>query len=486
MVFRKSKNVGTGTLLSPSQSSEKENINVAKKSRMRYSSIQKVEILNKCDMESDPLVICQKYKISDRTLRDWKKNKNEIIEIAKHDTLKNVKKLSSSCNNLDDALFIWVVEAQQKGLPISGPILRQKALNLNRELGGSSNFKASEGWLHKWKCRKNVRTLRITGEKLSADAEAADKYKIEFEKMISSKRLTRAQVFNFDESGLYFKQIPKKTFAPKNVSQVSGTKKQIERVTIAACCNGDGSFKLPLLFIGKSKNPRCLKNENMNALPVVYKNQHNAWVDKDIFQSWFEKDFVPNVKEFLKSRNLPLEAVLVIDNCRSHKFLKIDGIEVVFLAPNVTSIIQPLDQGILQCLKVNYQFHLVNSVLESQTKGISLIEHLKSLTIRHVIFWIAEAWEKLSSSTIYKCWNKLWSIKRCDIGTQTDEDETTLSLLDASVGADSEDLFHQKSTKCNDLLQLIKNVKSYENIEGETLFQYLMPLKPQGMIAIFL
>jgi len=62
---------------------------------------------------------------------------------------------------------------------------------------------------------------------------------------------------------------------------------------------------------------------------------------------------------------LPLEAVLVIDNCRSHKFLKIDGIEVVFLAPNVTSIIQPLDQGILQCLKVNYQFHLVNSVLES-------------------------------------------------------------------------------------------------------------------------
>jgi len=101
--------------------------------------------------------------------------------------------------------------------------------------------------------------------------------------MISSKRLTRAQVFNFDESGLYFKQIPKKTFASKNVSQVSGTKKQIERITIAACCNGDGSFKLPLLFIGKSKNPRCLKNENMNALPVVYKNQHNAWVDKDIF-----------------------------------------------------------------------------------------------------------------------------------------------------------------------------------------------------------
>jgi len=156
MVSRKSKNVGTGTLLSPSQSSEKENINVAKKSRMRYSSIQKVEILNKCDMESDPLVICQKYKISDRTLRDWKKNKNEIIEIAKHDTLKNVKKLSSSCNNLDDALFIWVVEAQQKSLPISGPILRQKTLNLNRELGRSSNFKASEAWLHKWKCRKNV------------------------------------------------------------------------------------------------------------------------------------------------------------------------------------------------------------------------------------------------------------------------------------------------------------------------------------------
>jgi len=80
MVSRKSKNVGTGTLLSPSQSSEKENINVAKKSRMRYSSIQKVEILNKCDMESDPLVICQKYKISDRCVIG-RKTKMKLLKL---------------------------------------------------------------------------------------------------------------------------------------------------------------------------------------------------------------------------------------------------------------------------------------------------------------------------------------------------------------------------------------------------------------------
>ena len=55
-----------------------------------------------------------------------------------------------------------------------------------------------------------------------------------------------------------------------------GTKKAKDRVTINACANASGTIKLPLLLIGKAKNPRCFRNLNKEA--VVYRNQANSWV----------------------------------------------------------------------------------------------------------------------------------------------------------------------------------------------------------------
>ena len=68
-----------------------------------------------------------------------------------------------------------------------------------------------------------------------------------------------------------------------------GTKKAKDRMTI----NASGTIKLPLVLIGKAKNPRCFRNLNKKARPVVYRNQANAWVDRDIFRDWFFNCFVP-------------------------------------------------------------------------------------------------------------------------------------------------------------------------------------------------
>ena len=65
--------------------------------------------------------------------------------------------------------------------------------------------------------------------------------------------------------------------------RLDGTKKAKYRVTINTCANASGTIKLPLLLIGKAKNPRCFRNPNKEALPIVYRNQTNAWIDRDIF-----------------------------------------------------------------------------------------------------------------------------------------------------------------------------------------------------------
>ena len=117
------------------------------------------------------------------------------------------------------------------------------------------------------------------------------------------------QIFNCDETGLYFKMLPGRTLASVH-NQPDGTKKAKDRVTINACANASGTIKLPLLLIGKAKNPRCFRTINKEALPVVYRNQKNAWVNTQIFRDWFLNCFIPETK--LKLRELGQEEKAVL------------------------------------------------------------------------------------------------------------------------------------------------------------------------------
>jgi hypothetical protein len=41
-------------------------------------------------------------------------------------------------------------------------------------------------------------------------------------------------------------------------------------------------------------------------------------MDREIFENWFHKHFVPEVQAFLKERELLQKAVLLLDNAPSH------------------------------------------------------------------------------------------------------------------------------------------------------------------------
>ena len=51
---------------------------------------------------------------------------------------------------------------------------------------------------------------------------------------------------------------------------------------------------------------------------------------------------------------------LIMDNCKDHPDVKaLKAIKIAFLPPNITSGTQPMDQGILQNIKVQYRHLLV-------------------------------------------------------------------------------------------------------------------------------
>ena len=79
-----------------------------------------------------------------------------------------------------------------------------------------------------------------------------------------------------------------------------------------------------LLVIEKAKKPRSFKGTEVKNLPVHYYNQKGVWMDRDIFENWLKKKWVPEVQAFLKNKELPQKAVLLLDNAphRNESVLK--------------------------------------------------------------------------------------------------------------------------------------------------------------------
>ena len=56
-----------------------------------------------------------------------------------------------SGTEINTVLWRWFCTACATGYPISGPILQSKALSIAKAFEADYNFKASNGWLEKWK-----------------------------------------------------------------------------------------------------------------------------------------------------------------------------------------------------------------------------------------------------------------------------------------------------------------------------------------------
>nr|XP_022900859.1 tigger transposable element-derived protein 2-like [Onthophagus taurus] len=175
--------------------------------------------------------------------------------------------------HVDAALAERLAQERSEGTPVSGPNIAAKAKVFFDLLELEGNFDASSGWLHRFKKRYGIREIGLHGEKLSGDQQAADEFQRDFEKFVMSEDLSPEQIYNADESGLFWKCLPTHTLAFESEHKAAGHKSSKERITILPCSNAAGTHKLKLLVIGKSKKPRSFKGTRADNLPVDYFNQ---------------------------------------------------------------------------------------------------------------------------------------------------------------------------------------------------------------------
>eukprot|EP00117_Sycon_ciliatum_P016527 scpid93245/ scgid15916/ Jerky protein homolog-like; Human homolog of mouse jerky gene protein len=185
-------------------------------------------------------------------------------------------------------------------------------------------------------------------------------------------------------------------------------KKVKDRVTLLGCSDASGSHRLPLVLINKSAKPRCFKHMSMDTLPVHYMSQKKSWMDCKLFGEWFHQRFVPSVRKFCQDKGLEEKALLLLDNAPSHPSSTLlqsdDGkIKAMFLPPNTTSIIQQMDQAVLDPCKRCYKRKLLaHIILENDSIDKSVPDILKAVTMKDVVYWITAAWQEATEDSLRK------------------------------------------------------------------------------------
>lgn len=134
-------------------------------------------------------------------------------------------------------------------------------------------------------------------------------------------------VFNIDETALFFKCLPDKPFTFKK-EKCHGGKHSKDKLTILLAVNMDGSEKLTPLLIGKAAKPRCFKG--IRKFPLTYRSNKKARMTTELFNEW-----LVSLNEDIKKQKRKI--LLFLDNCTVHNnppFLT--NIELQFFPPNTT------------------------------------------------------------------------------------------------------------------------------------------------------
>ncbi|XP_033229057.1 tigger transposable element-derived protein 4-like [Belonocnema kinseyi] len=196
-----------------------------------------------------------------------------------------------------------------------------------------------------------------------------------------------------------------------------GGKQSKDRVTVMVCANMSGKEKLELLVIGKSKNPRCLKG--VKSLPVLYESNKNAWITTSVYEDCLHK-----IDHKFQRENR--KVLLLVDNCPAHPKVLIQtlkAIKVIHLPQNLTAKLQPMDQGIIKNLKVNYRRRIIKRLLKASDEKMGLT----NLNLLDAIFDLNKAWTDVTSDTIANCFRKAGFVKTDVENLATQEQVETLS-----------------------------------------------------------
>lgn len=135
-----------------------------------------------------------------------------------------------------------------------------------------------------------------------------------------------------------------------------------------------------------------------------------------------------------------------MDNAPVHKAatLKYRGVKIVFMPPNCSCLLQPMDQTVIKAFKSYYIRNVMFEAFVKVDKGeTTLAKYLKEFKIDSCIRHVAKAWDEVSVGTMHRSWKQLlpgmFETEEAADDKEGDEDDDDDELDRVLIGRDVEE-----------------------------------------------
>lgn len=387
-----------------------------KRKHIVLSIESKLEIIQRLEKGESGASLAPLYNVGRATISDIKNKKDSILMFASklksEDGLKKRKTMRNANDiSLENAVYMWYIQKLTQGEVVTGPLLCEKALELNAKLGGPSDFKASTGWLKNFRSRHGIKQMQNEKESFAVDPSEVDNFLYSYIDLLQQEGYSRDDIYAADEAEIDWQTMPENSVVFKRLCKERS--EPPDRITVLVCANTSWTHALPLLMIGKKKKKTYFGK--VSCLPVKYKWQKNGWMDSEIFMEWYANEFIPQVKKERERSGKYGKVLLLLDTAPFHPhpdMLNVvdENFSVMFLPANVTIFAHPMNKNVIQKLKRMLKKQILRRLLLETDDEESMVNFSKKFTLKECSYMLADAWHILSEWHKQDNWKKLWGI----------------------------------------------------------------------------
>ncbi|CAI5701799.1 hypothetical protein KXD40_002981 [Peronospora effusa] len=419
--------------------------------RVRKTNLEKMEILAFVDLGGSQGAAAEKFGVSRTAVTKMVKERAAISAQALVESATSSRKVLQYQHKLsviEDMLYKWQmqIELDAPALKITGELLQSKAMEFrNKILADYSNelsdevimsltdFKASNGWLHRYMQRRSMRSLPKLHGQTSLAAMPLDR--MNYEQRIQKVRdllltVSPTCIWNLDELILRHR-----TTSARLDSVVNMDARSLERISVAMAMSASGE-KLHMQAVGKDSNPDSLKDvDTLTSYGIQYRDQCRAAHDAHTIS-----DFIQAMNQEATSRKQVW--YLVLNSCTAHvaaahalnpsgsfrNGFRLESIVLLFMPPGPSGDAQPFHQGILRSFKLRFRREMLQTLLHeyeqwaAASKGDQQRHNIETplseespvhdvfdvhahTHLRNTLTWLQKAWESVPQSFIRHAWS---------------------------------------------------------------------------------